>query len=336
MKFSLEPLNITQELILNKVSEEQIMEHYLGIKIQKGLFKSPLRQDKRPTCGFYRNRRGRLIMKDFSGAFSGDCFSVVMEKFQCSYYMALQIIANDFGIIHRKDLKINSPKIEYSGIKFEERKSAKIQVQTREFNQTELNWWLRYGINKSTLKKFRVYPIDAVWLNDHLFYQNTSNQLVFGYYGGISDGLELWRIYYPSHRSKFKFISNWKSTKIQGAHMLSKDGGDYLIITKSLKDCAALYEFGIPAIAPCSENLFVTESQYERLKQKYKRIFLLYDLDGPGIAAAKKIKRQFPDVKILLTPRELGYKDFSDLRKGLGYQKTLEIINKAKAYYGET
>ena len=273
-------------------------------------------------------------MKDFSGAFSGDCFSVVMEKFQCSYYMALQIIANDFGIIHRDDLKINLPKIEYSGIKFEERKSAKIQIQTREFNQKELDWWFRYGITKETLLKFRVYPVDAVWLNDNLFYQNLSNQFVFGYFGGISNGLELWRIYYPSHRSKFKFISNWRSDKIQGAHLLP-ESGNYLVITKSLKDCAALYEFGIPAIAPCSENLFVTESQYLHLKERFSRIYLLYDLDEPGINAAKKIKREFPDVKILLTPRELGYKDFSDLRKWLGYKKTLEIINEAKLYYGE-
>ena len=139
MKFSLEPINITKELILSRVSEEQIMEHYLGIRIQKGLFKSPLRKDDHPTCSFFRNKRGRLIMKDFSGVFSGDCFSVVMEKFKCSYYMALQIVANDFGIIHRDDIKVNTPKIEYSGVKFEEKQSAKIQIQTREFNKTELN-----------------------------------------------------------------------------------------------------------------------------------------------------------------------------------------------------
>ena len=78
-------------------------------------------------------------MKDFSGAFSGDCFSVVMEKFQCSYYMALQIIANDFGIIRRKDLHKNKPKVEYSGIKFEEKEATRIQIQTRHFNDKELD-----------------------------------------------------------------------------------------------------------------------------------------------------------------------------------------------------
>ena len=135
MELSLEPINITKEIILNRVSEEQIMEHYLGIPIQKGLFRSPLRKDDKPTCSFYRDRRGRLIMKDFSG----DAFAVVMEKFQCSYYMALQIIANDFGIIRRMDLTKHRPKIEYSGIKFEEKEATRIQIQTRDFNEKELN-----------------------------------------------------------------------------------------------------------------------------------------------------------------------------------------------------
>jgi len=86
--------------------------------------------------------------------------------------------------------------------------------------------------------------------------------------------------------------------------MLPKQGGDYLVITKSLKDVMALYEFGIPAIAPCSENLFVTEAQYSRLKAKFKRIYLLYDNDLPGVSATRKIHKQYPDVKCLLLKRE--------------------------------
>lgn len=67
--------------------------------------------------------------------------------------------------------------------------------------------------------------------------------------------------------------------------MLSKEGGEYIVITKSLKDVMCLYEFGIPAIAPCSENLFLTESQYEKIKKKFKRILVLYDNDRPGMSA---------------------------------------------------
>ena len=128
---------LTKEYILKKVSEEAIFEHY-GVPIKKGLFCSKLRQDRNPTVGFYRNKKGRLIIKDFGSDFSGDCFTYVMALFNVSYYMALQIIANDFGIINRIDLKQNKPKIIPTGAKFEEQKSAIIQVQTREFKQHEL------------------------------------------------------------------------------------------------------------------------------------------------------------------------------------------------------
>ena len=117
--------------------------------------------------------------------------------------------------------------------------------------------------------------------------------------------------------------------------MLPREGGNYLVVTKSLKDVMCLYEFGIPSIAPCSENLFLTEAQYNRIKTKFKRIFLLYDLDIPGVKAAKRIKQSFPDITVLLTPWNSA-KDFSDYRKKYGYAKTLDLVNKTKEYYGET
>lgn len=61
------PIKITQELLLSKNSEETYMEHYLGIPVKKGLFRSPLRKDDNPTCAFYRDKVGRLIFKDFRG-----------------------------------------------------------------------------------------------------------------------------------------------------------------------------------------------------------------------------------------------------------------------------
>lgn len=132
------PVILSKELIYNKIREEEILEYYLGIPVKKGLFKSPLRNDNSPTCAFYRARNGRIIFKDFSGAFSGDAISVVMEKFQCGYMRALQIIANDFGIVKNENLKVNKPKMEYSGSILEESKSSIIQVEIRDFQDYEL------------------------------------------------------------------------------------------------------------------------------------------------------------------------------------------------------
>lgn len=108
---------------------------------------------------------------------------------------------------------------------------------------------------------------------------------------------------------------------------------DYLVITKSLKDVCVLHEYGIPAIAPCSENLFITDTQYAKLKEKYKKLFVLYDSDLAGVINMNKIRKKYPDIKVLLIPRQYG-KDISDVRRYCGHKKVLELINETKKYYG--
>lgn len=332
MEYTLQP-DITKEYILNRIPEERLMEHYLGIPVKKGLFKSPLRVDRRSTCAFYRSKKGRLIFKDFSGAFIGDVFEVVMYIYSCGFTKALSIIANDFGLIKRPDLKKNKAKLEYTGLTFRETEEAVIQVEIRPFQKYELNWWASFGISEETLKKFKVFSCKNVFLNGNLFHVEKQHQFVFGYFGGISaNKLEYWRIYFPGNK-KYKFISNWRSSKLQGAHMLPKDGGDLLVITKSLKDVLLLYELGIPAVAPISENLFLTPSQLEKCKKKFKHICVIYDNDLPGIRNLIKIRNMYKDLIITFIPRNTGCKDLTDYRKQYGHKKTLELINKAKEYY---
>ena len=124
------------------------------------------------------------------------------------------------------------------------------------------------------------------------------------------------------NKIKNRFISNWPASMIQGIKQLPKNG-NYIIITKSLKDVMSLFEFGIPAIAPNTENIFLTEKQYEKLKLRFNDIYLLYDRDLPGVTAAQKIRKQFSDIKVLLMP---GSKDFSDYVKKYGILKTFNLI----------
>ena len=157
MEIAIEPVKITKELILQRFPQEQIMEYYLGIPVKKGLFKNPLRQDRKPTASFFKTKEGIVMFHDFSGVFSGDCFKVVMEKFQCNFPQALHIIANDFGIIHDTNKTVNKPKLEYTGSKLDDSKDSVIQVEIRPFQKYELDWWAKYGIHEDTLKKFNVF-----------------------------------------------------------------------------------------------------------------------------------------------------------------------------------
>ena len=51
--------------------------------------------------------------------------------------------------------------------------------------------------------------------------------------------------------------------------------GEYLCLTKSLKDVMTLYSLGIPAIAPMSETCFLTDSQYSKVIKRFDKVILL-------------------------------------------------------------
>lgn len=128
--------NLTKDEILKHVTEEAIFEHY-GVAVKKGLFCSKIRKDNHPTCSFYRNKNGKLILKDFAAG-SYDCFSYVEALFGVSYYMALRIIANDFDLRKSKTLKVNKAKIQPTGVKFQESNQSIIQVEIRAWDNIDL------------------------------------------------------------------------------------------------------------------------------------------------------------------------------------------------------
>lgn len=323
MDFSFQP-KITKELILSRFSEEQLMEYYLHLPVKKGLFRSPLRRDKQPTCSFYRNKSGTLIFKDFATGQHLNIFDVVQSIFRCNYFESLRIIANDFGIVRDNTLHKNPGKINLNPIKIKDKEISKIQIEVQEFTDGELKWWGKYGISKDILKRFNVYSCKHVFLNDQLFAESQQHCPIFGYYGKKYQGLELWRCYFPK-RTSFRFITNWPSKKIQGYDQLPKKG-KLLVITKSMKDSMCLYSCGITACAPNSENLFISDKVLEDLKSRFKNIVVLYDNDRPGLYNMAKIRREHPELTYVFIPKRYGSKDISDFYKDHGRKETLNLI----------
>ena len=323
MDFSFQP-KITKELILSRFSEEQLMEYYLHISVKKGLFRSPLRKDKQPTCSFYRNKSGTLIFKDFATGQHLNIFDVVQSIFRCDYFESLRIIANDFGIVRDNTLHKNPGKINLNPVKIKDKEISKIQIEVQEFTDRELKWWGKYGISKDILKRFNVYSCKHVFLNDQLFAKSQQHCPIFGYYGKKYQGLELWRCYFPK-RTSFRFITNWPSKKIQGYDQLPKKG-KLLVITKSMKDSMCLYSCGITACAPNSENLFISDKVLDDLKNRFENIVVLYDNDRPGLYNMAKIRKEHPELTYVFIPKRYGSKDISDFYKDHGRKETLNLI----------
>lgn len=322
MDFTYEP-NLTKDLILSKYSEEQIMGFYLKIPIKKGLFRSPLRKDKRPTCSLFRNKN-KLIYKDFATGDYLDIFAVVQKIFNCNFYEALEIIANDFGIKHSDSYKKNKGIIQTNYEKIEDKEIAKIQVEIQDFTDKEIKWWNQYGITPEILKKFDVYSCKHIFLNDNLFAKSQFSCPIYGYYGGKYHGFELWRCYFPL-RTEYRFITNWPTKKIQGFKQLPKKG-KLLVITKSMKDTMCLYSMGISSCSPNSETQFLSDSVLEELKERFEHIIVFFDNDQTGISFMNSIKRKHPELIYTWIPRKYRAKDISDFYKKYQREETIKLI----------
>lgn len=312
---------ITKEFLLSKNSEETYMRTYLKIPVQKGLQISPLRKDRKPTASFYRNSKGDLIFHDFGIGFHENFIGVVMHLYQCDYQKALNTIAEDFGYIEKTTPSKVRVVIETEVI--DEKQETLIQIEKQHFTESELRWWKSFGISLETLRKFKVYSCKNIFLNGNYFCSSSSHNPIFGYYGGKLNKAELWRIYFP-RKKNFRFISNWNGRMIQGAKQLPKTG-DYLILSKSLKDTMCLYEQNIPACSPCSENTFISQHQLEHLKCRFKSIYLFWDNDNPGREAARKYKEKFPFITCIELKPEIA-KDISDCCKVLPEKQFNDVI----------
>lgn len=320
LDFTIEP-KITKEYLLEKNSEETYMAHYLGVPVTKKLFKSPLRVDNHTTCSYFRGKSGILYFKDFATGQCLDFVNVVMCKYNCNYYEALDTIAKDFGY---KSGSIKPIPVVKAQPRFEGTKQTFIQVEIKDFSEAELKWWNTFGITKDILKRFNVYSCKSIFLNGSLHSQSLQHMPIYGYYFGKKENIEQWRLYYP-RKSSFRFIGNVSSKIVQGHKQLPKKG-KLLVITKSLKDVMSMYAYGIIACAPNSETIFMTDKMLNDLKQRFDRIIVMFDNDKPGIAAMRKLKKQYPDLEYFFIPRKYKAKDFSDLRALYGKDKTKELI----------
>lgn len=326
MDFSFQP-KVTKELLLQYNNEETYMSYYLGIPIKKGLFVSSLRNDHRPTCSFFRGKSNRLYFKDFA---TGECLAfenVVMKKYNCNYYEALEIIAKDFGII-KGNHKVATKVIKVP--KFEEEKHTFVQIEAKEFTEEELKWWLQYGITKEILHKYCIYSCKTIFLNGNIFSQSTPQCPTYGYYFGKKEHIEQWKIYYPN-RKEYRFIGNISTKTLQGYRQLPKNG-KLLVITKSLKDCACLYSMGIPAVAPQSETQFISDTILDNLKSRFKYIVLLFDNDMTGVHYTNIIRKKYKFLLATIIPRKYGAKDISDFHKKYGRKKTMQFIRESIKY----
>jgi len=314
---------IDKKFILDRISQEEIFEKYLGEPVHfSTMYLSPLRSDRRPTCSFKYVGKA-LCFKDWNGHFSGDCFNFVQALHSdCGFYEACRIIAEDFNLI-KGNQKGKSFKRHPKPFLSKTGGSADIKVKWRSFERQDIEYWSQFGIDIPALNKFNIAPVSHVWVNGEVRYSYRTGDPAYAYWFD-KDNI---KVYFPL-RDNYRFLGN--SSLLQGYDQLPKEG-NVLFVTKSMKDVALLYVLGYPSVAPQSESSILTEEQHVDLSSRFKSIITFYDFDLTGVRSANKMKKLYGYRYIFLTngrykTKDYGAKDPSDLFKTMGILSLNEFL----------
>jgi len=315
---------ITKEYIMDHLDQVQILEYYLGIRVQEKKVRSPLRRDNNPSCSFRANGNGVIYFKDWAQGFTGDWIKIIQYKYGLTYQQALERCAEDFGLINT-NTSVKIIKREYNPIKIEP-KESNIEIKIRKWDVYDREYWSQYGINRKTLNLYNVYPCEIVFYNKKIIYTRRKKDLAYAYRFGTGK----YKIYMPQ-RNAFKWLSNF--TSWQGLEQLST--GSLLIITKSMKDVMCLKQFGISACSPASEVVEPEPEVMEDLSTRYEHILSLMDFDYTGVRMSNLLFKKYGIQPLFLTDgkfgsKNYGAKDISDYYQINGYDKTLLLINNVK------
>lgn len=290
--------------ILDKLTDLDIYTYCIGqFKVGK-LINSPLRSgDKNPSFGIFHSSNGGLLWKDLG---TGD------------YGNALKFLKEYKGITTREELerellriirRIN-PNLTIRQTTYNKPKGdVDIGIVRQPFTDVDKKYWKQFGIHIDTLKIFNVFSIKYFLCNGIVrsIYKDDSPMYAYKVY-------DKFKIYRPLASKFTKWRTNLTNRHVQGLAELPKEGGNLLIITKSLKDVMCCYEMGFNAIAAASETVFIPEDILNSLRFKWTHMVILYDRDPTGMHKARQYSKKYK-LDAFFINKKFKAKDLSDAVK---------------------
>ena len=289
--------------LLDKLSDYDIYSYYLGSFKPGKLINSPLRpDDKIPSFAIFPSKTGDLLFKDHGTGEAGN---------------ALKFIKLYKGIDTREELERELLRIvrkmnpmggeaKAKSIKTVGLGLTDIGIVRQPFTEVDKQYWKQFHISIDTLKKFNVFSIKYFLCNRVVrgTYKEDSPMYAYKVY-------DRFKIYRPLASKYTKWRTNLTNRHVQGLAELPKEGGNLLIITKSLKDVMCLYEMGFNAIAASSETTFIPDDILKSLQNKWKHIVILYDRDVAGMRNARQYSKQYR-LDAIFVHKKFKAKDVSD------------------------
>ena len=310
--------------LLDKLTDYDIYSYYVGqFKIGK-LFNSPLRSDdKNPSFAIFKGMNGGLFFKDHGSGEGGNAIK----------FVKLYKNINTKDELERELLRIVRKMNPNSGNAIRtysysvDSGPTDIGIVRQPFTDVDKRYWKQFHISIDTLRKFQVFSIKYFLCNRVVrgTYKETSPMYAYK----VDDKFKIYR---PLASKYTKWRTNLTNRNVQGLSELPMEGGNLLIITKSLKDVMCLYEMGFNAIAASSETTFIPDDILDSLRHKWKNVIMLYDRDKTGMLESRKYSKQYK-LDALFVHKRFKAKDISDAVKDNSYNEVKQWLTQTLMKY---
>lgn len=318
---------LTMDLLLSKVSEFDIYQHYLGRDFAVGRkLKSPFRDDSTPSFNVFYTKRGNLYHTDFGDMnFKGGCVDLVMQLYGIGYSQALERINRDLctGIDYEpfKKYTVNNPE-PISGKQY-----RVIKVASKRFTKKGLEFWNQYHITPEELKLHDIYQVKEITMDGSRI-PIGKDELVFGYRRG-----DRWKVYRPeTDRKENKWYpNNVPNDTMEGLDTLK--AGNPCIITKSSKDRIILLKFYPHVCSTQNESIAAINPKNLAYIQENSSVqYVNFDNDATGKKQSMLFTSTygFKHINVPDYYAVQGIKDFSDMAKFLGLEAVENYLKHKK------
>jgi hypothetical protein len=313
-------LNLSPDELLN--IQEKIFKYYLKQEVSSKLIRSPFRNDRNPTCGFYYNVKGVLKLHDFATNEFYSAIDIVKTLFNLNYYKAVDKIIGDYEYIINEEVTGLGSKIN------------KEEILWYPAEPSWLNYFNKYKvITSKILLQYKVFSAKSVETLDYTLAKGSKTNPLFVYL--VDDKIKWYKPLSKDISKKWGGTTNYQT--FFGLSQLPRTG-KLLFITSSLKDVMVLRGLGFNAIALNSETYGVGDDRFESpaskelkkrissLEKRFKYIIFYMNNDAAGTIANIKLSVKYRK-DYIQNPKGTP-KDISDFIHKYSVRKTYRMLKK--------
>jgi hypothetical protein len=275
-----------------------------------------------PSFAIFPSKTGGLLFKDHGIGVSGNALKFI--KLYKGIQTRDELERELLRIVRRSNPTSN---VATATREYTHKEDTDIGIVRQPFTDIDKKYWKQFHISIDTLKHFNAFSIKYYLCNRVVrgTYKDDNPMYAYKVY-------DKFKIYRPLASKYTKWRTNLTNRHVQGLAELPHEGGNLLIITKSLKDVMCLYEMGFNAISPSSETTFIPDDIVQSLKTKWKHIVILFDRDATGMKKAREYSKRYR-MDAIFVHKKFKAKDVSDAVKLNSFFEVKEWLTKTVERY---